>query len=140
VVKIIWHQAHRRRRRMVQSYSQGGGNVSSHDGTLALPCECDWTCAFFGPLESTTQMANRSVQPFSTAHGRKCLYFTMGAPIHQNCPFPWEIWTPSNIWCVRPMRAHNTNSTSISSAVFAQMTKVVVERCGLHPRPWTIVA
>ena len=21
------------------------------------------------------------------------IYFTMGAPIHQNCPFPWEIWT-----------------------------------------------
>jgi len=30
---------------------------------------------------------------FCTAYGRKCLYFTMGAPIHQNCPFPWGIWT-----------------------------------------------
>jgi len=26
---------------------------------------------------------------FCTAYGRKCLYFT----IHQNCPFPWGIWT-----------------------------------------------
>jgi len=24
------------------------------------------------------------------------VYFTMGAPIHQNCPFPWKIWT-SNV-------------------------------------------
>jgi len=30
---------------------------------------------------------------FCTAYGRKCLYFTMGAPIHQKCPFPWGIWT-----------------------------------------------
>jgi len=30
---------------------------------------------------------------FCAAYGRKCLYFTMGAPIHQNCPFPWGIWT-----------------------------------------------
>ena len=28
------------------------------------PGEYDWTCASFGPPESTTQMANRSVQPF----------------------------------------------------------------------------
>jgi len=34
-----------------------------------------------------------SFSRFCTAYGRKCLYFTMGAPIHQNCPFPWGIWT-----------------------------------------------
>jgi len=30
---------------------------------------------------------------FCRAYGRKCLYFTMGAPVHQNCPFPRKIWT-----------------------------------------------
>jgi len=30
---------------------------------------------------------------FCIAYGRKCVYFTMGAPIRQNCPFPWGIWT-----------------------------------------------
>ena len=30
---------------------------------------------------------------FCIAYGRKCLYFTTGAPIHQNCPFAWKIWT-----------------------------------------------
>jgi len=64
VVKVIWRKAHRRRRRMVQSYSPDGCNVSSLEGTLAQPGEYDWTCAFFGPLEFTTQMANPSVQPF----------------------------------------------------------------------------
>ena len=38
----------------------------SHEGTLAQPGEYDWTCAStsFGQPESTTQTANRSVQPF----------------------------------------------------------------------------
>jgi len=39
-------------------------NVPSWEGTWAPPGEYDWTCASFGPPESTTQTANRSVQPF----------------------------------------------------------------------------
>jgi len=38
------------------------GRVSS--GTMAPPGEYDWTFASLGPPESTTQTANRSVQPF----------------------------------------------------------------------------
>jgi len=52
---------HRRRRRTVQSYSPGGANVPSHEDTLAQPGEYDWSCASFGPPESTIQTANRSV-------------------------------------------------------------------------------
>ena len=37
----LFDNAERRRRQMVQSYSPGGGNVSSHDGTLAPPGEYD---------------------------------------------------------------------------------------------------
>jgi len=59
---------------------------------------------------------------FCTAYGRKCLYFTMGAPIHQNCPFPCGIWTSHVTQCFRPIRVHSPNGTSISSTVFAQMT------------------
>jgi len=68
-------------------YLPGGANVPSWEDTLPPPGEYDWTCASFGPLESTPQTANQSVQPF--LHRRKCLYFTMGAPSHKNCPFPW---------------------------------------------------
>ena len=64
VVKVIRHKAHRRRRRMVQCYSTGAGNVSSHYGTLVPPGEYDSTCASLGPLVSITETANGSVQPF----------------------------------------------------------------------------
>jgi len=40
---------------MVQSYSPGGGNVYSHEGTLAPPGEYNWTCASFGLPDFTTQ-------------------------------------------------------------------------------------
>jgi len=54
---------HHRRRRMVQCYSTGDGNVSPHEGTLTPPGEYDWTCASFGALECTIETPNRSVQP-----------------------------------------------------------------------------
>jgi len=45
------------------------------------------------------------------------------------CPYPPELPLPMgnldlpcNTWCLRSMRAHNPNSTSIGSAVFAKMT------------------
>ena len=53
-------------------------------------------------IEPVHPSAHSSPQPkrqmdrfshFCTAYSRKCLYFTMGAPIHQNCPFRWGIWT-----------------------------------------------
>jgi len=55
---------------------------------------------------------------FCTAYGRKSLYFTMGAPIHQNCPFPWRGLDASITWFLGPMRAQNPNGTSIGWAVF----------------------
>jgi len=60
---------------------------------------------------------------FCTAYGRKRVYFTMGAPIHQNCPFPMGyLDLLCNTRCFQPMRIHNRNGTSIGSDVFAQMT------------------
>jgi len=55
---------------MVQSYSPGGGHVSSHEGTLAPPGEYDWTCASFGPLESTTQTGRNGKSIGSAVYGR----------------------------------------------------------------------
>jgi len=88
VVKVICHKAHRCCRRMVQRYSTGDGNVSFHKGTSAIE--------LVHPSAQSSPQSKRQMDRFSrfcTAYGRKCLYFTMGAPIHQNCPFPWGIWT-----------------------------------------------
>jgi len=93
VVTVICHKAHRRRRQMVQCYSTGASNVSSHEGTLALPGEYDWTCAFFGPLESTTETANGSVQPFLHSLRHKVPILYNGRPYPPEMPFPMGIWT-----------------------------------------------
>jgi len=67
---------------------------------------CPSTRAHWRHLANTIELlhhsADSSPQPkwqmdrfsrFCTAYGRKCLYITMGTPIHKNCPFPWGIWT-----------------------------------------------
>jgi len=94
MVKVIYIRPHHGRRRMVQSYSPGGANVPSHDSTLAPPDEYASTCASFGPPESPTRTANRSVQRFCTAHGRKFLYITMGALSPLKLPLPMEASGP----------------------------------------------
>ena len=93
MVKVICRKAHRRHRRMVQCYSTGDGNVSSHEAHwhhLANTIELVHPSAHSSP-QSKRQMYRFS--RFYTGYSRKCLYFTMGAPIHQNCPFKWGIWT-----------------------------------------------
>jgi len=62
--------------------------MSSNEGTLAPPGEYDWTCASFAHSSPQPKRQMDRFRRFCTAYGRMCLYFTMGAPIHQNCPFP----------------------------------------------------
>ena len=107
---------------MVQSYSPGGGNVSSHEGTLAPPGEYDWTCASLGPMESTTQTANRSLKRFLHSSRQIVPILYNGRPYPSELPLQMGIWTPCNTWCLGPMRADNPNGTSISWAMFTQMT------------------
>jgi len=74
---------------MVQCCSTGDSNVSSHEGTLAPPDEYDWTCAFFGPLKSTTETPNRSVQPFLHRWLRSVPILYNGLPVsHSKLPLP----------------------------------------------------
>ena len=101
---------------MVQCYSTGEGNVSFHKGTLAPPGEYHWTCASFGPLESTTETANGSVQPLLHSLRQKVPI------IYNRHPYPPELPLPlgdlnllCNTWCFRPMRVHSPNGTSIGS-------------------------
>jgi len=61
---------------------------------------------------------------FCTAHSK----VSLGTPGYvlspNNCPFPQGIWAPYNTCFLGPTRVHNPNGTSISSAVFAQLTSV----------------
>jgi len=118
VVKVIWHKAHRCRIWMVQCYSIGDGNVSSHEGILAPPGEYDWTCASFGPLESTTKMPNRSVQQCLHRWLRSVLILYNGLPVsHSKLPLPMlacrrhvirgslgppESWAQIATWSLQP--------------------------------------
>jgi len=79
-------------------------------------------------IEIVLSLAHPSWQPkwqidwFYTAYGRKFLYFTVGNPFPQNCPFSCGDQEPHLTRFVRPIRAHNPNGILIGSAVFAQMT------------------
>jgi len=80
---------------MVHCYSTGDGNVSFHKGTLAPPGEYDWTCASFGPLESTTDTANGSVQSFLHSLWQKVYIILYNGRSYQpELPLPMGvIWT-----------------------------------------------
>jgi len=101
---------------MVQCYSTGHGNVSFHKGTLAPRGECDWTCASFGQLESTTETGNGSVQPFLHSLRHKVPILYNGRHCPPELPLPMgDLDLPYNTWCFRPIRVHNPNGTSIGS-------------------------
>jgi len=93
----------------------------SHEGTLAQSGEYDWACASFGPPESTTQTANRSVQPFLHSLWQKVPILCNGRPFPPKLPLPMGIWHHPTRF-LGPIRAYNPNGISIGSAIFAQMT------------------
>jgi len=70
--------------------------------TMFPPVRAHWrhivnTIELVHPSAHSNPQRKRQVDRFSrfcTSHGRSCLYFTMGASVHQNCSFPWGIWTP----------------------------------------------
>jgi len=90
-------------------------------------CPCPWKIwtlihGSFSPPESSAQMVHWSVQLFCRAHGSVSLYFTTGSLY---CQLPLAMKgsePPSNTWFLGPMWAHNPNSISIGSAVFAGFT------------------
>ena len=80
--------------RSVHHFCTDHGRVSS--GRLAPPGKYDWTCASFGPLESTTQMANRSVQPFLHILRQEVPILYNMRPCPPELPLPLTSWPPSN--------------------------------------------
>jgi len=108
---------------MVQSYLPGGANVPSHMGTLAPPGEYDWTCVSFGPSESTTPNGQSIGSAVSAQLMAECLYTLQWATLSPKIfPSHGESGPLSSSWFLGPIQAHNPNSISITSAVFAQIT------------------
>jgi len=69
-----------------------------------------------------TQVQIDQFSHFCTAHGRKSLYFAVGASFPKNFPLSWGICNPSNSWFLGPVQARSPNGITIGSAVFAQVT------------------
>jgi len=60
---------------------------------------------------------------FCTAHGRKCLYFTMGDPFPKNCPFPCGYRDPRLFHdSLRQTKPTVQTAFTIGSAIFAEVT------------------
>ena len=114
-----WHKAHRRRKRMVQCYSTGDGNVSSHEGTLAPPGEYDW---IVHPSAHSSPQPKWLIDRFShfcTAHSS-----VVGHAGHvlypNNCPIAWGIWAPSNTCFLGPTRHHNPPASRSAQLFFGR--------------------
>ena len=98
---------------MVQSYSPG----CAHEGTSVPPGEYN----YFGPLESTTQTTNRSVQPFSQSSRQSAVgHIGTTRRIRFNlCTLASADaydWTCASF--LRPNRVHKQNCKSIGQDIF----------------------
>jgi len=87
--------------------------------TMALPCVYLWTCASFGPPESTTETAN---QPFLHNSWQKVSILYNRRPFPQKLPLLMGICTPSNSRFLGPVWAHNPSRIMIGSDVCIQVT------------------
>ena len=76
-----------------------------------------------GHSEITMQTAWQLVQPFSHRWLQSVPILYYGRPYPPILPLPWGIWTLLVTRFLGPIQAHNPNDISISSAVFAQMTR-----------------
>jgi len=80
------------------------------------------SCFLRPPVESTTQTANRSVQPFLHRSLKKSLYFTMGDPFPKIAPFPRGIWTHLRHDSLGPFKPTTQAAYRSVLTFFARMT------------------
>jgi len=92
-----------------------------HVATVCLPISAHWSnitntielVISLCPAESTTQMANRSVQPFCTTHRNAAPHFP------SKLPFPIGIWAPYNTWFFGTTRVLNATVSGPKMAAMA---------------------
>ena len=110
MVRVICHKANHRRRRMVQCYSTGDGNMSFHKGTLAIE--------LVHPSDHSSPQSKRQMDRFSrfaqlTAESAYTLQY--GRPYPPELPLPMEdLDLPCNACCFGPIplpsnRHHRSN-------------------------------
>ena len=75
-----------------------------------------------GPSEPITQKASQSIQPFLHRRPQSVPTLYNGTSPLKIAPSHWGSGLPSNTWFPGPTRAHNPNSISNGSAVFAGLT------------------
>jgi len=89
VVKVIWHKT--------ASPPQTDDSIVFAMWHQRATGRAHWR-HLANTIELVLPSAHQSPQPkrqidrfsrFCTAHGRKCIYFTIGDPFPQNCPFSW---------------------------------------------------
>jgi len=100
------------------------------DGSVrAHLCHLVNTIELVHPSAQWSPQPKRQIDRLSrscTADGRVCLYFTMGAPMHRNCPGTGGSGPLSNAWCLRPMWAHNPNGTLVQLSLHRWLYNVPV--------------
>jgi len=97
-------------------FAQLKGRVSS--GTLAPPGEYDWTCASLGTPESTTQMANGSVQPFLHSSQQNVPILYNGRPFPAKLSLPIRDLDSHRIYDSLGQREPITQTASLSVQLF----------------------
>jgi len=104
------------------------------------------TGASFGPLESRTETANGSVQPFLHSLQQKVSILYNGHPYPPELSFPiGYLDLPCNKWCFGPMRVHNPNGPrSVQPCLhrLPQSVPILVclfppQNCSSHVVVWT---
>jgi len=122
-------------------------NVLSHQAqwcNLTIINMNIWTCASIGPHVSTTQTANRSVQPF-LHRSWVSLYFTKGPSLPSlKITRSHRVSEPHLTRFLGPIGTRKPNGIFIDTAVFAQMTAVFLYVANLQwyalpqncPFPW----
>ena len=96
--------------------------------------------ASLGPLESKSQMASLSVQPFLHRWLQSVPILYNGTPIPpiKIAPSHWGSGSPSNTWFPGATRVLNPNGISIGSVVLAGLTSVTDRQTDHATRSLTI--
>ena len=122
MVKLLWHKAASPQQRTSSIVFARWRQCALPWGHLGATRRIRLNLCFLGP----TQVHNLNCKSIGSAVFAQLMvespYILAWTPLFPIIALPMGIWTPSNLWFLGPVRTDNTNSITIGSAVFAQMT------------------